>query len=116
MMTEQQFDERLKEIESGYAGRRDGADAYRDQEVARLFVESGWTQASIARRMGRAQSLVAQRLLFGRFLAWFAIITDRDNSFSPPKPLTEWRFRDNWSRARPDPRLRRKDAEADRFA
>jgi hypothetical protein len=113
MMTEQQFDARVKQIEKEYAAHREGADATRDQELARLFVEakaSGCGQEWIAERMGWTHGRVSQRLLFGRFLRF---VTTGNKSFSPPKPLTERRFRDNWSavgRGHP------KDTEDDRFA
>jgi hypothetical protein len=73
----------------GVPARQERVDGYRDQSPARLFVGCGWTQTKIAAYMGQAQSWVAQRLLFGRFLRF---ITTGDNSFSPPKPLTERRF------------------------
>jgi hypothetical protein len=112
MMTEQQFDARVRQIEKDYAAHREGADATRDQELARLFVEakgSGRGQEWIAARMGRTQQWVSARLLFGRFLRF---TTTGCKSFSPPKPVTERRFRDNWSRAGKRP----KDTEDDRFA
>jgi hypothetical protein len=42
MMTESHFEKRLKEIDAGYCQRRENADAYRDQELARLFGECEW--------------------------------------------------------------------------
>ena len=36
MMSEQQFDARLKHIEEQYAAKREGAEAYRDQEMVWL--------------------------------------------------------------------------------
>jgi hypothetical protein len=114
-MTDRQFDERLGQIEADYAGRRLGAEAFRDQEVARLFVECGWTQERIAKRMGWSQGRVAQRLIFGRFLNYYG----RNNSESPPHSLgewhvlTEWRFRDAW---RQSGKGHRKETEDERFA
>jgi hypothetical protein len=78
--------------------------------LARLFVEakeSGRDQKWIAARMGRPESWISQRLLFGRFLKF----TTREFLNSLPKPLTEWRFRDNWARAG----KRRKETEEERF-
>jgi hypothetical protein len=108
-MTEQQFDTRIKEIEAGYRSHREGADAYRDQELARLFVECGWTQERISRHMGQSQSWVARRLLFGRFLSF---MTAGHKTFSPAKPLTERRFRDHWRKSKKHV----KDSEEERFA
>ena len=76
---------------------REGCEARRDQEVARLFNECGWNHRRIAAKMGRAQSWVARPLLFGRFLAF---MPSGHKSESPPDSLTEWRFRQAWSQAR----------------
>lgn len=88
MMTDQQFDKRIAEIDQEHARRREGADAWRDQEMARLFEECGWTQERIAERMGKSQKWVSNRLLFGRFLAFR---TSGSND-----ALTERRFREHW--------------------
>jgi len=107
-MTEQQFDRRLAEIETEYASRRLGAEAFRDQEVSRLFVQCGWTQERIGRRMGWTKGRVSQRLLFGRFLN----VYHGKLSEPPPDSLTERRFRAAWSRSG----KRRKETEPERFA
>src|SRR6266511_357680 len=87
---------------------REGAEAFRDQEVARLFVACGWTQVRIAGRMGRTQQWVALRLVFGRYLRF---TTASCKSSSPPDSLTEWRFRQAWSASG----KRRKESEGERF-
>ena len=92
-MTQDQFDARLMHIEEQYAARRAGAEAYRDQEVARLFAECDWTQARIAARMGRSQNWVSKRLLFGRYLRFSTSGTKHE---SPHHSLTERRFREAW--------------------
>lgn len=112
MMSEQQFDTRIKEIESECASMRERVDEHRDQEVARLFVEakqSGRNQKWIAARMGQAESWVSQRLLFGRFLE----IHGREFLKSVPKPLTEWRFRQNWKAS--GKKTHKKETEEERF-
>ena len=89
-MNEQQFDGRLRHIEEQARAGLARVVAYRDQEIARLFIESGWTQDRIAKRMGRSQSWVGYRLVFGRFLQF----TTTGGIFKkPPKNLTERRFR-----------------------
>jgi len=75
------------------ARRREGAEAYRDQEMARLFNECGWTQEKIARKMGKKQTWVSLRLVFARFLIFIA---DRNKS----EGLTEWKFRKLYSGTR----------------
>jgi hypothetical protein len=72
--------------------RREGACAYRDQEVARLFEECGWTQERIAQRMGKRKAWVSNRLIFGRYLAFR---TSGSNA-----NLTERRFRDHWKQTK----------------
>lgn len=96
-------------LETRYGAHREGAEAYRDQEVSRLFVECKWTQVRIAERMGRQQNWVSRRLLFGRFLRF---ITTCDNLEFRGKPLTEGRFREAWRVAGKKP----KETEAERFA
>jgi len=76
------------------------ADAYRDQELARLFVECGWTQEKIARKVERSQVWVSCRLTFGRFLSFIASSYKRES-------LTEFRFRACWRKT--------KGKESDRF-
>jgi hypothetical protein len=108
-MTEPEFDARIKQIDKGYAGKREGAEAYRDQELARLFIECKWTQEKIAQEMGRTQPWVTYRLRFGRYLE---IITRSYNSSRPTDSLTEYHFRKGWSTvAKEHP----KETEAERF-
>jgi hypothetical protein len=92
-MTDAQFDARIKEIEAHYNNRRQGADALRDQELARLFHESKWTQEAIAQKMGKSQNWVCCHLKFGAYLE---IIADGYNLKYAPETLTERRFRDAW--------------------
>lgn len=89
-MTTEQFDARVRQIEQGYAHRRDGADAYRDQELARLFHECEWTQERIAQRMGKTHAWVSFRLTFGAFLDF---VTTGYKSLPPLDSLTERAFR-----------------------
>jgi hypothetical protein len=83
----------------------------RDQELARLFGDCGWTQERIAGRMGQSVMWVCYRLRFGRFIAFY---TRCVKSESPPKSLTEGHFRKKWSEAKKA--AHRKDTEADVFA
>jgi hypothetical protein len=93
----------------GRGRHREGGDARADQRLARLFIECGWTQHKIAERMGWSQTKVARQLLFGRFLGF---MPNRHNLESLAKPLTEWRFRQNWATSG----KRRKETEPERFA
>jgi transcriptional regulator with XRE-family HTH domain len=61
--------------------------AGRDQELARLFQECGWTQERIARRIGKTKAWVSYRLIFGRFLEFSTTVEKLET-------LTERRFRD----------------------
>lgn len=61
-----------------------------DRDLARLFVESGWTQERIAEQIGKEQSWVSRHLCFGRFLNFMPTgITLRQD-------LTERQFRRYW--------------------
>lgn len=105
MMSANDFDLRLKHIEEHFAARKEGAEAYRDQEMARLFEECEWTQEKIAGRMGKSQQWVSVRLVFGRFLKF---TTSGGNSPTGTSNLTERRFRELWKQT--------KGKEAERFA
>ena len=109
-MTQQEFDTRLTQIEHKYAVMRTGAEAFRDQEVARLFVECGWTQERIGGRMGRTKSWVCKRLVFGRFLK----VSGRKLSELGGDSLTEWRFRQAWAATHKG--RHPKETEDERFA
>jgi hypothetical protein len=71
-MTDEEFDARVQAIEQGHAQRCKAADAWRDQEFARLFNECEWIQDKIASKIGRTQQWVSLRLIFGRFLSFIA--------------------------------------------
>jgi len=108
-MTEQEFNNRLSEIEKQYSARREGAEAYRDQEVSRLFVECGWTQEAVGKRMGQSVSWVCRRLLLGRFLS-FLTTGQKTTSLTN---LTERRFRTVWQATHKD--RHPKETEEERF-
>lgn len=110
MMSTQDFDLRLRHIDEQYAAKREGAEAYRDQEVSRLFVECGWKKVRIAEHMGKTHQWVGNRLLFGCFMAF---ATARCVSEFDPRSLTEWRFRNHWLKVSKGPR---KETEEGRFA
>src|ERR1700729_3840434 len=94
MMSETQFDARLKQIDDRASGMQDRVDGFRDQQLAKLFIEADWSQARIAKRMGKSHQWVSFRLCFGRFLA-FSSTSGREN-WSLPTNLTERSFRLFW--------------------
>lgn len=100
-MTEEEFDGRFDEV------KQQGA-ACKDQGLAKLFRESGWTQDRIAEHLGHAQSWVSNYIIFGRFLEW--IIANCDNHKLPLEKLSEGRFRGSWKKTS------RKLSEEERFA
>ena len=69
-------------------------DAYHDQELAKLFYDSGWTQQELADREGKERKWVERRLRLSRFLIWRE--TANGPSGTIPKNLTERRFRSYW--------------------
>ena len=62
-----------------------------DQELARLFYRSGWTQEQLATAEGKSQFWVSKRVLFGKFLAFIS-------TGYIPRTCTERRFRSYWER------------------
>jgi len=67
--------------------------AYRDQEFARAYADSGCTQREIAEAHGCKRRVVGYRLIFGRFLEWCGTT----GATLPLRTLTERRFRECWS-------------------
>lgn len=106
MMSEQQFDAKLKHIEDQAAARHERADGYCDQEMARLFLKSGWSQEKLAARLAAvwekevSPDWVSKRLRFGRFLTHFNTDCIEDDApgaqFILPPNLTEGGFRALW--------------------
>jgi len=72
-------------------------DGYRDQELARLFVDSAWSQEELAERLSKkwgknvSTDWVTKHLRLGRFLAFFHTQCMKD--FSLPRNFTEGAFR-----------------------
>ena len=67
-----------------------------DQEIARLFGGSGWTQERIAKRVGKSRVWVTYRLQFGSFLHFVTTVTNH----KLPANLTERRFRGYWEQTK----------------
>jgi|SRR5215475_1435956 len=93
-LTDVQYDQQREELRRLYGDSNVEAVAKRDQALAELFHRSGWTQERLAQKEGKAQSWVAQRLRFGRFLNFITTVINEDVL---PRNLTERRFRQFWS-------------------
>jgi hypothetical protein len=102
-VTDAQFDERIAAIQTKASELQDRAAAYRDQEMARLFVGCGWTQQRIAKHMDKSQKWVSNRLLFGRYLSFR---TSGSKTVFPAENLTERRFRACWPKTKGSERHR----------
>jgi hypothetical protein len=103
MMSEHDFDLRLRHIEDQFAAREESALAFRDQELARLFVECGWTQERIAARVGKKQAWVSNRLRFGRFIQLYYNCNKSEKALGN---VTEGRFRACWAKTKGNERER----------
>src|SRR4029453_1281108 len=119
MMTWQQFDARLTNIEDQAQARQERVDGFRDQQMAKLFAESERSQEELAERLSKrwnrevSRQWVGYHLLFGRFLSFFATSCGKDEWKIPPN-LTEGTFRKFWEATTPggDYRGHRANTEA----
>jgi hypothetical protein len=104
MLTEQQFDAKLTHIEEQASAMQERVDAYRDQQMAKLFIESDWSQEQLARHLARrwgkevSRQWITCRLRFGRFISFFATTGSKEQPWKLPRNLTERRFRGYWER------------------
>ncbi|MDX0657913.1 hypothetical protein GOD21_12870 [Sinorhizobium medicae] len=70
-----------------------------EQELARLFYRSGWTQEELAAKEGKNQSWVSRQVLFGAFLNFMPMGIKSDSAL---KTLSERRFRALWQKTGAD--------------
>ena len=66
-----------------------------EQELALLFVRSGWTQEELAKREGKSQQRISDWLRFGKFLNFTSVLVNPE--FAPTN-LTERKFHGYWDR------------------
>src|SRR5262245_5664581 len=119
MMTWEQFDARLTVIEEQTAARQERVDGYRDQQMAKLFIDSEHSQEELAEHLSKrwdqsvSRSWVETHLRLGRFLSFFDTSGIKDQFKLPPN-LTERGFRGLWeaTKGEGDFRGRRANTEA----
>jgi hypothetical protein len=93
-MTDADYDRERAVLRETYGANKTEAGARFEQELARLFYRSGWTQEALAKKEGKSQRWVSYALLFGRFLDF-----STSGANGPiPANLTERRFRSFWER------------------
>lgn len=101
MMTEQQLDARLTHIEEQAAAMQERVDGFRDQEMAKAFLASEWSQEQLAGYLAKrwdkdvSPDWVAKHLRLGRFLRFFNT-TCIEKDWKIPRNLTEGAFRGFW--------------------
>jgi hypothetical protein len=93
-MTMEEFKAKRKEIEAEYRDSKAFAGAVREQRLADLYLDSGWTQREIAKAERCSQKTVDFLLRFGRFLQWL----EYHGTQAIPKNLSERRFRAYWEK------------------
>lgn len=105
-MSDDEFEREREELRERYGDNRTEAGNRYEQELAKLFWRSGWTQEELAAKEGKSRPYIAQKLIFGRFLGFVASATSAENL---PKNLSEGYFRKFWSQTDKD------DNERQRF-
>jgi transcriptional regulator with XRE-family HTH domain len=92
-MTEAEYDRQRAELRATYGDSAREAGIRREQALARLFHQSGWTQEHLAQKEGVSLAEASRRLIFGRFLDFSPI---RESAENPVKTLTQGRFFTYW--------------------
>jgi len=102
MMSTKQFDLRLTHIDEQSGAMQERVDGYRDQQLAKLFVECEWSQEKLAEHLAAkwgeevSPMWVSYRLRFGRFLTFFNTTCVGTSSWRLPCNLAEGTFRNFW--------------------
>ena len=92
-MTEADYERERQRLRETYGDSKGEAAARFDQELAALFYRSGWTQEQLAAKEGKSRQWIGYHIIFGQFLSNATMVANGD---SPPKNLTERRFRSYW--------------------
>ncbi|KKN36560.1 hypothetical protein LCGC14_0772290 [marine sediment metagenome] len=95
--TEQTFRAKWTQITERHEALVERAESYLDQEAAKLFFLSkgSLTQEAMAEIVGKSEAWVSRRVQFGAFLQFLPM---GKNHKSPPKNLSERRFRGYWEK------------------
>jgi hypothetical protein len=95
-MSDADYERERAQIRATYGDSKGSAGARFEQELAKLFHRSGWTQEKLAEKEGKNQKTISRWLVFGRFLDF------RPSGPKLPNPafanLTERKFRGYWER------------------
>jgi hypothetical protein len=97
-MTEENYDQEHAKLGEIHGNSSIEIAAKRDQALAILFYQSGWTVERLAKKECQSDSGMHFRVRFGRFLNF---VSDLTGGESLPKNLTERRFRSYWLRTDP---------------
>jgi len=92
-MTEEQYERERQALRDAYGNNKTQAGARWEQELAKLFDRSGWTQEQLAKKEGMSQRRTSELLKFGQFLGFSATGAKIENG----PVLNERSFRKCWA-------------------
>jgi hypothetical protein len=101
-MTEADYDAERARIRETYGDSEEEAGARWQQELARLFYRSGWTQQRLAGKEGKDQSWISLQVKFGQFLDFMTTVIKLKIGLA----VTERAFRECWKKTEGNDRER----------
>lgn len=105
-LTAHQYRQQREALRVAYGDTKKSAGTRFEQELAKLFYVSGWTQEQLAAEEEKSPQWIAQRLKLGQFLSFAENSTTGRKTEKALFLLTERKFRDYWSETEGNDRQR----------